>query len=118
PCPDRERAGPCGANQASNRQHPSREADRGGPALGGPQWAASAFSASIADSGGHDRQDRRRRPHIAGALGAALTKRYFDLGWMERMRRSHAVIVTRLGRRGFQETFGIDAPEPGDRMKR
>src|SRR5206468_10499342 len=35
-----------------------------------------------------------------------------DLGWMERMRRSHAVIVTRLGRRGFQETFGIDAPEP------
>ena len=59
-----------------------------------------------------------RRPHIAGALGAALTKRYFDLGWMERMRRSHAVIVTRLGRRGFQETFGIDAPEPGDRMKR
>jgi len=59
-----------------------------------------------------------RRPHIAGALGAALTKRYFDLGWMERMRRSHAVIVTRLGGRGFQETFGIDAPEPGDRMKR
>ena len=59
-----------------------------------------------------------RRPHIAGALGAALTKRYFDLGWMERMKRSHAVIVTRLGRRGFQETFGIDAPEPGDRMKR
>src|ERR1700747_2125084 len=26
-----------------------------------------------------------RRPHIAGALGAALTKRYFDLGWTERM---------------------------------
>ena len=26
-----------------------------------------------------------RRPHIAGAVGAALTKRYFDLGWTERM---------------------------------
>src|SRR5206468_9100931 len=32
-----------------------------------------------------------RRPHIAGAIGAAMTKRYFDLGWMERMKRSHAV---------------------------
>jgi DNA-binding transcriptional ArsR family regulator len=29
-----------------------------------------------------------RRPHIAGAVGAAITKRYFDLGWMERMKRS------------------------------
>jgi len=50
-----------------------------------------------------------RRPHIAGAVGAAITKRYFDLGWMERMNRSHAVIVTPAGRRGFQQTFGVDA---------
>ena len=50
-----------------------------------------------------------RRPHIAGALGAAMTKRCFDLGWMERMKRSHAVIVTSLGRRSFQKTFGIEA---------
>jgi len=54
-----------------------------------------------------------RRPHIAGALGAAITNRFFDLGWMERMKRSHAVIVTPLGRRGLQETFGIDASERG-----
>jgi DNA-binding transcriptional ArsR family regulator len=59
-----------------------------------------------------------RRPHIAGAVGAAITKRYFDLGWMERMKRSHAVVVTPLGRRGFRETFGIDASEPSDRRKR
>ena len=58
-----------------------------------------------------------RRPHIAGAVGAAITKRYFDLGWMERMKRNHAVIVTPLGRQGFQETFGIDASEPGDRRR-
>jgi len=51
-------------------------------------------------------------------VGAAITKRYFDLGWMERMKRSHAVIVTSLGRRGFRETFGIDVSEPGDREKR
>jgi len=49
-----------------------------------------------------------RRPHIAGAVGAALTRRCFDLGWIERMERSHAVIVTPVGRRGFRKTFGID----------
>jgi hypothetical protein len=48
-----------------------------------------------------------RRPHIAGAVGAALTKRCFDLGWTERMRHSRAVIVTGAGKRGFLETFGI-----------
>jgi DNA-binding transcriptional ArsR family regulator len=54
-----------------------------------------------------------RRPHIAGAIGAAITRRYFDLGWMERMKHSQAVIVTPLGRRGFLKTFGIDASESG-----
>jgi len=54
-----------------------------------------------------------RRPHLAGAVGAAIATRYFDLGWLERIKRSQAVIVTRSGRRGFQETFGIQAPEPG-----
>jgi DNA-binding transcriptional ArsR family regulator len=52
-----------------------------------------------------------RRPHIAGPLGAAVTQRFFDLGWIERMRCSHAVIVTPLGRRGLEETFGVDASE-------
>ena len=59
-----------------------------------------------------------RRPHIAGAVGVAITTRCFDLGWIERMKRSHAVIVTPLGRRGFQRTFGIDTCEPGDRRTR
>src|ERR1700704_4333005 len=52
-----------------------------------------------------------RRPHIAGAVGAALTKRCFDLGWTERMTHSRAVVVTASGRRGFLETFGIGASE-------
>jgi DNA-binding transcriptional ArsR family regulator len=51
-----------------------------------------------------------RRPHIAGAVGAALTKRCFDLGWIERMKHSGAVIVTASGERGFLETFGIGIP--------
>ena len=53
-----------------------------------------------------------RRLHIAGAVGVAITRRCFDLGWIERTSRSHAVIVTPSGRRGFQKTFGIDASEP------
>jgi DNA-binding transcriptional ArsR family regulator len=54
-----------------------------------------------------------RRPHIAGAVGAALTKRYFDLGWIERMKHSRTVTVTPSGKRGFLETFGIEVPEEG-----
>lgn len=52
-----------------------------------------------------------RRPHIAGAVGAALTKRCFDLGWTERMKHSSAVMVTAPGKRGFMDTFGIGVPE-------
>jgi DNA-binding transcriptional ArsR family regulator len=59
-----------------------------------------------------------RRPHIAGAVGAAITKRCFDLGWMERMKRSHAVLVTPRGRRGFRENFGIAASGPRERRER
>jgi DNA-binding transcriptional ArsR family regulator len=52
-----------------------------------------------------------RRPHIAGAVGAALMNRCFDLRWTERMKHSPAVIVTASGRRGFWDTFGIEVPE-------
>jgi DNA-binding transcriptional ArsR family regulator len=55
-----------------------------------------------------------RRPHIAGALGAALTRRCFDLGWTERMKHSRAVIVTALGKRGFFETFGIGVSDENE----
>jgi DNA-binding transcriptional ArsR family regulator len=55
-----------------------------------------------------------RRPHIAGKIGAALTRRYFDLGWLERRKHSQAVSVTPPGRRGFLKVFGIDASLPGN----
>jgi DNA-binding transcriptional ArsR family regulator len=54
-----------------------------------------------------------RRPHLAGAVGAALAGRYFALGWVERVKDSQAVRLTPAGRRGFRRTFGIapsDAP--------
>jgi DNA-binding transcriptional ArsR family regulator len=48
-----------------------------------------------------------RRPHIGGAVGAALATRLFDLNWIERMRDSRALTITSSGRRGFQESFDL-----------
>jgi DNA-binding transcriptional ArsR family regulator len=48
-----------------------------------------------------------RRPHLGGSVGAALAQRCFDLGWLERMRDSRALRITKAGRRGLDETFGI-----------
>ena len=51
-----------------------------------------------------------RRPHISGVVGAALTRRYFDLGWIERTNESRAITVGPIGRRGFLETFDVEVP--------
>lgn len=48
-----------------------------------------------------------RRPHLAGALGAAIARRLFDLAWIERQRESRALTVTRAGARGLGEVFGV-----------
>jgi DNA-binding transcriptional ArsR family regulator len=51
-----------------------------------------------------------RRTHLAGALGAAIAARSFELGWIIRKRDTRAVLVTDKGERGFSETFGIELP--------
>jgi DNA-binding transcriptional ArsR family regulator len=48
-----------------------------------------------------------RRPHLGGSVGAVLAQRCFDLGWLEHMRDSRALTITRAGRRGLSETFGL-----------
>jgi len=48
-----------------------------------------------------------RRPHIGGAVGAALATRCFELKWIERMRDSRAVIITPAGRRALAEIFEL-----------
>jgi DNA-binding transcriptional ArsR family regulator len=48
-----------------------------------------------------------RRPHLGGAIGAALAQRCFALGWFERRRDSRALKITTAGRRGLSETFGL-----------
>jgi len=46
--------------------------------------------------------------HLSGALGAALAARLFDLGWVKRLPRTRAVLVTDGGRRGLGEEFDIE----------
>jgi DNA-binding transcriptional ArsR family regulator len=47
-----------------------------------------------------------RKPHLNGALGAAMTARLLGLGWIERGTRRRAVRVTPAGRDGLAATFG------------
>ena len=48
-----------------------------------------------------------RRPHIAGSVGAAITTRCFELGWIERARHGRTVSITPAGRRGFADSLGL-----------
>jgi len=48
-----------------------------------------------------------RRPHIGGAVGAALARRCFELKWIERVRDSRALAVTPAGRDGLMEFFAL-----------
>ena len=51
-----------------------------------------------------------RRPHLGGAVGAALARRCFALGWIERVKDSRAVAITAPGRDGFRAAFGVEIP--------
>lgn len=56
-----------------------------------------------------------QRHHLAGALGAALTRRMFDLNWIRRINQRRAVVLTDTGRQGLTETLGV--PENWDSAK-
>lgn len=47
-----------------------------------------------------------RRPHLAGALGAAIAERFVDRGWIRRDRDSRAVALTEDGRAALARIFG------------
>ncbi|SBT42388.1 ArsR/SmtB family transcription factor [Micromonospora narathiwatensis] len=51
-----------------------------------------------------------RRPHLAGALGAALCARFLDLGWTVRG-TGRAIRVTPAGRPALASALGVDAAE-------
>jgi DNA-binding transcriptional ArsR family regulator len=48
-----------------------------------------------------------RRPHLAGALGAALLDRVAELGWAAREQHSRAITFTRAGRSRFERQFPL-----------
>jgi DNA-binding transcriptional ArsR family regulator len=48
-----------------------------------------------------------RQPHLAGALGAAITSKLFERGWIVRISPSRAVRLTEHGREGLQRDLGF-----------
>jgi DNA-binding transcriptional ArsR family regulator len=48
-----------------------------------------------------------RELHVAGALGAALTARLFELGWIERRKANRSVAVTAKGHDLFRTRLGL-----------
>ena len=50
-----------------------------------------------------------RRPHLGGALGAALLLRLLKKAWVERDLDSRALGITRSGKQGLQRVFALDA---------
>jgi DNA-binding transcriptional ArsR family regulator len=48
-----------------------------------------------------------QKPHLAGAVGAALAARCFELDWVQRLPNTRAVAIMPAGVEGFQEQFGV-----------
>jgi DNA-binding transcriptional ArsR family regulator len=48
-----------------------------------------------------------RRPHLAGALGAALCQSVLRAGWARRRRSGRGLLITPLGAAQFTEFLGI-----------
>lgn len=49
-----------------------------------------------------------RRPHIAGALGAAIAQRFLALEWISRAPNGRAVTITPTGRTAIAELLGTE----------
>lgn len=52
-----------------------------------------------------------RRPHLAGALGAALLERFYELGWARRPDRSRVIAFSPEGERRFAARFPVGSTE-------
>lgn len=74
------------------------------------------FGATGVDVDGLSQQRRRlshacldwsvRRHHLAGAVGAALLNRCYELGWAQRVKNSRVVSFSTAGERAFRHRFG------------
>lgn len=48
-----------------------------------------------------------RKPHVAGALGAAFTTHAFSQGWIKRAKQRRVVVITPKGRQAFIKLLGV-----------
>jgi DNA-binding transcriptional ArsR family regulator len=55
-----------------------------------------------------------RRPHLAGAVGAAILHYALEHNWVEHVRDSRALVLTPVGVRGLASMFGIEGIPPTD----
>lgn len=78
--------------------------DRFGAGIGAARRARRAFCRPCLDW-------TERRPHLGGAVGAAIADRALALDWIARQRDGRALTITAKGRAGFREMFGL-ALEP------
>jgi DNA-binding transcriptional ArsR family regulator len=49
-----------------------------------------------------------RKPHLSGALGAAVAERFFARRWVKRVDASRAVKVTEAGKSGLKQALGME----------
>jgi len=56
-----------------------------------------------------------RRPHLAGAAGAAVCGRFFATGWVERIGSDRAIRLTAAGEAGLCDQLGLSRAAVGDR---
>lgn len=54
-----------------------------------------------------------RRYHLAGAIGAAIAERCFEMNWVKRIEESRALRITPVGEKGLLATFGIKKAAAG-----
>jgi DNA-binding transcriptional ArsR family regulator len=92
--------------------------DDGGEVTADGVDALWSFGIDVAEQGKRKRAFCRpcldwseRRPHIAGAIGAALATRCFELDWTRRVRDSRVVRITAEGEQGLRAQFGVVVPD-------
>ena len=68
--------------------------------IGGARSSRRAFARQCLDW-------TERKPHLAGALGAAVLARFLALGWVARRPKTRALRITQSGSREFHSRFGI-----------
>lgn len=69
--------------------------------VGGARERRRAFSLACQDW-------TERRSHLAGALGAELSDRLLELGWVERRGSGRAVALSETGATGLRESLDLD----------